>query len=489
MPFWTARPTAAYDEAKESSLPTSTELLRATPTIRGAIVAGFAVVFALWLVSGYELLRSIGIVERDMGSAQTTFLKGEQALTTVTTRVLLGSIYLRDALMTSTPELRERYRQEMLQIRGEVEAALPDYLPLVNTPIEREHWDRLQVELERYWKSREVAFTLDGASVTAAARADLIQNRLVPARESILQLIDSLSALERTSIDNHQAEVAQVYNNAQSRVLWLASLALIAGVIVAFVAARHVGRLEHEIGLQRLVEQQTRRDLERLSARLVTAQEEERRSLARELHDAVGQALTAIKMEMGVAVRGMDADSRARGALDQARAIAETTLQNVRDLSQLLHPSMLDDFGLPEALRAHLRSFSKRTGSRAQLTHERMDERLPPEVEVCVDRIVQEALTNVARHSGASSCTVSLVRRDGLLHLTIEDDGRGLNPVMPRMTDARRGLGLIGMRERAQALAGSFTIEDRPEGGTRVVVRLPVPATPEPAAAPQQLAG
>ncbi|OFW15488.1 MAG: hypothetical protein A3F70_12715 [Acidobacteria bacterium RIFCSPLOWO2_12_FULL_67_14] len=457
--------------------------------MRGALIAGFAVVFALWLVSGYELVRSIGIVQQEIASANSTFLEGEQAMTRVTTRVLLGSIYLRDALMTTIPGQRDRYRRELLQIRAEVDAALPLYEPLVNTPLEREQWDRLRVELDRYWKSREVAFTLEGDNASPSARTELIQNRLVPARESILQIVDSLSELERASIDNHQMEAAQVYHEAQSRVLWLASLALIAGIAVAFVAARHVGRLQHAVELQRLIERQNRRDLERLSARLVTAQEEERRSLARELHDAVGQALTAIKMEMGVAVRGMDADSRARGALDQARAIAESTLQNVRDLSQLLHPSMLDDFGLPEALRAHLRSFSQRTSIRAQLTHERMDERLPTEVEVCVYRIVQEALTNVARHSGASSCTVSLVRRDGLLHLTVEDDGHGLSPSVLRMTDARRGLGLIGMRERAQALAGSFVIEDRAEGGTRVVVRLPVPATPEPAAAPQQLAG
>jgi signal transduction histidine kinase len=195
-------------------------------------------------------------------------------------------------------------------------------------------------------------------------------------------------------------------------------------------------------------------------------------------------------MEMGVALRGVETDSRARVALDAARATAETTLQNVRDLSQLLHPSMLDDFGLPEALRAHLRSFSTRTGIRAQLTHERMDDRLPPEVEVCVYRIVQEALTNVARHSGASACTVSLVRREGFLHLAIEDDGRGVAPLPSRTADVRRGLGLIGMRERAQALSGSFAIESRSEGGTRLVVRLPVPPAPSETAAapPRQLA-
>jgi signal transduction histidine kinase len=132
---------------------------------------------------------------------------------------------------------------------------------------------------------------------------------------------------------------------------------------------------------------------------------------------------------------------------------------------------------------AHLRSFSKRTGIRTQLTHERMDDRLSPEIEVCVYRIVQEALTNVARHSGASSCTVSLIRREGMLHLTIEDDGRGIDAAAAGTSDARRRLGLIGMRERAQALAGTFVIENRHEGGTRVTVRLPAAPVAETAAA------
>ena len=183
-------------------------------------------------------------------------------------------------------------------------------------------------------------------------------------------------------------------------------------------------------------------------------------------------------------------DSRARVALEEARAIAESTLQSARDLSQLLHPSILDDFGLPEALGAQVRSFSKRTGIRTQFTCDRMNGRLPSQIEVCVYRIVQEALTNVARHSGASACTVSLTHRDGLLHLTIEDDGRGIGiAALLRATDLRRSLGLVGMRERAQALAGTFLIENRGEGGTCVVVELPAPPVAEPSAASHQLAG
>ena len=447
-------------------------LLSTSSPIRGALIGGFGVVFALWLASGYQLVRSIRDAEARRAAAHSSFLQGEQALTMISNRVLLGSIYLRDALISPTPDVLQHYAAELSQLRQQVNEVLPRYEPLIDTTEERDQWQKLQTELEAYWKSREIVFAIDEG--TAANTAQLIATRVVPARESILQLVNSLSALERAAIAQNEAETTVFFADAQRQAAWLAGVALIAALGVAFVASRHVGRLEREIGRRQRAELQNRLDLERLSARLVTAQEEERRSLARELHDAVGQALTAIKMEMGVALRGVEADARARTALEQARSIAESTLASVRDLSQLLHPSMLDDFGLPEALRAHLRSFSNRTNIRAQLIHERMNDRLPADVEVCVYRIVQEALTNVARHSGASSCTVSLIRRDNVLQLTVEDDGRGL--ATARGPDARRGLGLIGMRERAQALSGTFLVEDRTEGGTRLIVRLPVPA-------------
>jgi signal transduction histidine kinase len=481
QPRWTAPPGADYDAEEEPVVPSSR--IGPASTIRGALIAGFAVVFALWVASGYELVRSLRDVDLRLEASRDDFQRGQDVLTAVRTNVLLGSIYLRDALIDRTPESHEDYRNALLMIREEVDRVLPGYLPLIGSPLERQHWDTLQVELEHYWESRDVVFTYDEPLSTANAAA-VLRQRIVPARQSILEIIDSLSALQRASRERHEGEVALLYSGAQRRVMSLASLAIVVGLIVAVVATRHVGRLEHEIERRQALERQTRRDLERLSARLVTAQEEERRSLARELHDAVGQALTAIKMEMGVAMRGVETDSRARRALDEGRAIAESTLQSVRDLSQLLHPSMLDDFGLPEAVSAHLRSFSKRTGIRTQLTHERMDDRLSPEIEVCVYRIVQEALTNVARHSGASSCTVSLVRREGMLHLTIEDDGRGIDAAAARASDARRRLGLIGMRERAQALAGSFVIENRHEGGTRVTVRLPAASGAEAEAHP-----
>jgi signal transduction histidine kinase len=282
------------------------------------------------------------------------------------------------------------------------------------------------------------------------------------------------------SLQAHNAEMEQLYGDVRARFLWIVAGTLLLGIGVAGYAFWHVGGLEGEIQWQRKAEAQNRQDLERLSARLVDAQEQERRSLARELHDEVGQALTAIKMEVGVALRA-GVDARGRASLEEARAIAEATLQSVRDLSQLLHPSTLDDFGLPETLAAYLRSYSKRTGIRAHLTHEGLDGRLPGDVEVCVYRIVQEALTNVARHSGSPSCAVFVARRGDQVRVVIEDQGRGL-VAAARVSEPRRGLGLIGMRERAQALDGRFSIENRPEGGARVSVTLPVPAPDQQAA-------
>ena len=200
-------------------------------------------------------------------------------------------------------------------------------------------------------------------------------------------------------------------------------------------------------------------------------QEQERRTLARELHDEVGQALTAVKMDIGIALRG-ELDPRVRSALEEARDLSAQTLRSARDMSQLLHPSALDDFGLPATLTAYLRNFAHRTGIRAQLA-ETMETRLAPDIEMCVYRIVQEALNNVARHSGATACTVSLNSGGGTLRLIVEDNGRGVGLPADRLTSGR-GLGLIGMRERAQALGGTFSIRPREGGGTIVMVTLPL---------------
>ena len=438
-------------------------------SVRAALLAGFAIVFGLWLLWGYQLVRSLHDIEENVTSAQVSYVRGEETLSKIRTNVLLGSIYLRDALIDGATARRNDYRSELTRLRTEVEQLLASYLPAVSSSEERDHWVRLQPELADYWASRDVAFTEQAKTPDEAA--SLLRSRVVPKRNTVLQILDQLGALQSVANTRHQQDIDLLYRQVRTRLLSMGAITLLAALFVAVMASRHVSRLQHEIERQRGIEQRNREDLERLSARLVDVQEQERRSLARELHDEVGQALTAVKMDLGIALRA-DVETRVRSALEEARDLSDHMLRSVRDMSQLLHPSALDDFGLPATLTAYLRNFSHRTGIRAQLA-ETLDTRLAPEIELCVYRIVQEALSNVARHSGATACTVSLNSGGGMLRLVIEDNGRGIDTSVLRLTGSG-GLGLIGMRERAQALGGTFNIRERDGGGTVLGVALPL---------------
>ena len=473
MTRWTRPDSQQYDLPVDRSPGPVARHVRPPATIRGVLAAGFFIVFALWAFSGYELVRSLTQLERRAEETRDSFVRGERVLSTIRTSVLLGSIYLRDALVDTGPIIREYYRDELHQIRQDIEQRLPAYAQGVHSTLERKEWALLQAELADYWSSMDVVFGPDMPRTSVAAAA-FLRERIVPQRDTILRILDKLAALRTVAERRHDLETSIVHEEIRQWLVNMGALSLFIGLIVAVVATYHVGRLETEIDRQRAVYVQNRRDLERLSARLVSAQEEERRSIARELHDEVGQALTAMKMELGVAQRHVEPGSRAAASLAEARGIGESALQSVRDLSQLLHPSMLDDLGLPDTIDTYMRGFSKRTGIRAQLALERMDERLAPEIEVGVYRIVQEALTNVLKHAEATACTVRLVRRDQTLQLTIEDDGRGIGSGPGGSGLVRRGLGVIGMRERAAGLGGAFAIGNREEGGTRVVVRLPL---------------
>lgn len=442
---------------------------RGASSVRRALLAGFAVVFSLWILWGYQLVRSLQQIEQNVASVHDSYARGEQTLSKIRTNVLLGSIYLRDALIDGATARRDAYRAELTRLRSEVEAQLRSYVPDVSSQDERDHWARLQSELGDYWASRDVAFSEQAKTSDQAAA--LLRSRVVPRRDTVLAILDQLGALQAVANQRRQQDIDLLYARVRTRLLSMGATTLIAALVVAVMASRHVNRLQRQIERQRLIERQTREDLERLSARLVDVQEQERRTLARELHDEVGQALTAVKMDIGRALRA-DVDTRIRAALEEARDITENTLRGVRDMSQLLHPSVLDDFGLPATLTTYLRNFSHRAGIRAQLA-ETMEQRLAPEIELCVYRIVQEALNNVAQHSGATACTVSLNAGGGMLRLVVEDNGRGIGPVAARVNSGR-GLGLIGMRERAQALGGTFNIRERDGGGTIVSVVLPL---------------
>jgi signal transduction histidine kinase len=201
--------------------------------------------------------------------------------------------------------------------------------------------------------------------------------------------------------------------------------------------------------------------------RVVAAQELERKRLARELHDETGQALTSILLGLK-AVEGADSGAH-RETVAHLREQVKATLQDVRRLAVELRPSTLDDFGLVPALQRLVDTFTEQTGITVQLEAPLGEERLPEEVETTLYRMVQEALTNVVKHAQARTVSVVVRRRNGTVTAVVEDDGRGY------AGDGGQGLGLVGMRERADLVNGRLSIESRPGAGTTLSLEVPLP--------------
>ena len=449
-------------------------------SIRGTLYAGFGLVFVLWLASGIDLVRRAADVEERATAVSARLAASDQQLSTVRLRVLVASVYVRDALLDVRPNAGDYYREQLRLARADIERALEAYVRGGPDPDERDSVQQLRSEVRAFWDMVLPVFQSD-----ATGRADeirtLLREQVIPKRRIIFQISDRVQNLNRVAVTQEQAELRRTYARMRRQILITSGLALLASVVVASVATRYAGRLERRIHEQMLKDAENTKDLQRLSARLVSAQEDERRTIARELHDEVGQALTAIKVELAVAGRGAPLNTREGAAFDEARALTDHGLQLVRDLSQMLHPAMLDDLGLPETVAWYLNAFSKRTGVRADLVQDRMEDRLASEIETCLYRIVQEALTNVARHAEARTCRVYLQRLPRTVLLTVEDDGKGFPSRDGTTGDVRRGLGLLGIGERVSGFRGSLTIETAPGKGTRLTVELPaLPRQPTP---------
>ncbi len=238
------------------------------------------------------------------------------------------------------------------------------------------------------------------------------------------------------------------------------------GAALAVACARVLGRFRTS-----LIQRQD--ELAALSTRLISVQEEQLRRLSRELHDELGQSLTAVSSYLWLLERKLPPDlGELRARAGEARRLVAKTLGEMRELSQLLRPPGLDLYGLAGSLEAHLEAFRGRHQIATKFTAEGLQERLPEEIETAVYRIIQEALTNVARHAHAKRVWVALTGEGDELRLEVRDDGVGL----PADNGARRpsGIGLIGIRERVRALRGTVTLSSGPDGGACLRASLPL---------------
>jgi len=458
-------------------------------TIRTVLVLGFVVIFGLWLLSTYALVQRVSQAERASSAMTARFTTGEELLFTMRAQVLLSSVYVRDVALDSRPDAVSFYRDQLRATRASVDEAITRYLPDVDTTIEREHWTRFEADLQDYWSS--FAPVLAGEMIgTPTDASAFLRREVIPRRDRIVRIAEDLRVLNQDALEQQRAAVARLHQALRQRLWWTSGIAVACALAIALFAARYAGRLEWRIREQHQQERTHKRELQRLSAELVHAQENERRTIGRDLHDEIGQALMMIKLDLGAIERSGQVSGVAAHALTEARSTTDHAIQSVRDLSHLLHPAMLDQFGLAVTVEACVRSFSQRTGIEAALVQDGMERRLASELEITAYRVVQEALTNVSKHAQATSCRVYLHRRQHSLLLTVEDDGTGFDQARLDANHERLGVGLVGVRERVSRLGGIFRLDSQVGKGTRLTIELPTTsdetapqATPETAAA------
>jgi signal transduction histidine kinase len=217
------------------------------------------------------------------------------------------------------------------------------------------------------------------------------------------------------------------------------------------------------------------KELEMLSGARVKAQEDERRRIAGEIHDSLGQMLTAIKFNVEILedATNLQADEDRR-RITEIKSLLDNAMAEAREISYNLMPSVLVDFGLVPALQFLGEQFSKRNHLNVHVHVSGVEDRLDPSTEVGLYRIAQEALTNITKHADASTVNIQLLGNAKSIRLILEDDGKGfmVNRLKPKK-DKRHGMGLVSMRERAASFNGLFTLESRPGKGTEIIVEIP----------------
>lgn len=352
--------------------------------------------------------------------------------------------------LSNTPDAvnRDRVLADLDQTEGEIHRMVAEARSGPNEAA----WNNLErAVLDFSQATREV---LAQKKVTSASSRDLFFRHeavtVVVAR--LVDLTYARAVETRRNMDQQSEKLAE-----ESAILIGASfiVALVAAVVTVRIAARVFRQMESQTG-----------ELSRVSFRLMEVQESTARRFSHELHDELGGSLTAIKTNLAaIAARHPDREDRAR--IDDAVKLVDGAISNVRELSQLLRPTILDDFGLD----AGIRWLTDRFRDRARIEVEYKSEftgRLQDETETHLFRIVQEALTNIARHSGATRVSIHLRKEKDEIRLTIQDNGKGIS-------EARGGgMGLNGMRARARSAGGELKMKTTPGGGLTIEVSAPL---------------
>ena len=434
-----------------------------SPTVRSllgllitlAAVTGFSW-YALHQLSGLRKLQAQTIDRNRHDSL--LLLQVQNDLNTV-------GLLLRDMVHVSGSSHVTQYQAEFERLCADLEQSIRQESKLAPVTRRPERQRMLTRSVEDLRGTSIEVFRLSKRGDEQGARS-LASSRLSSQQAAAAALV--LSLLERNNEAEERADlkIASIYDGVERNIYAFLAATMVAIVVTSSYLTysnRQIFEKVESLSRQRRV----------LAARLITVQEEVLRSVSRELHDEFGQILTAVSTMLSRAERkGLAPDSPFRSELTEVREITHNTLEKMRSLSQMLHPAVLDDYGLAKGIEWYADVFQKQTGIETKAIVEGTPVRVDGQLAINCFRIMQEALNNAAKHSGTKRAEVKVSFRPERLTLSIRDFGGGL-PSVKKGTEP--GLGLIAMRERASLVGGHLKIDSVPNGGTTVSVAVPLP--------------
>ena len=427
-------------------------------------VFGLGFMLIIMGLSGVASIQETRRIHLQILSVEDSYRHIENLVEGIRADTSSADILRRDRLLDSAAASRE-YMRKLAGLRSKTTQDLNKLRPLRPQP-DSKVFERLESSLQDYWEAVAAEFQVSPLK----SKTPSVQGQFATQSKKIFAVTEEIGKLNEENFESRRRELSRAVENLQNDIWETIFTALCLGIIISGASVVRISALEKESSEYQKTTKLAGERLRQLSQQLVSSQEQERKALSRELHDEIGQLLTALRMELGNLERsrtGLPGEGDVH--LEQAKKLAETTLKTTRDIAMGLRPAMLDLLGLGPALEWQTREFSRRYKTPIQLDVDGDLRDLPDPHRTYLYRIVQEGLTNCARHAQAKNIRVSLKDSDGQLAVTVEDDGVGFD----QDGGVSYGLGLLGITERVRELCGKIAILSEPGKGTRLEVMLP----------------
>jgi signal transduction histidine kinase len=438
--------------------------------LRIVLLFGFGGLLAMLLVAGAEALSTLTKLHSAEQSARQSFLTRNRYLLEFRSTLDIYGNRIDEYFLSYNPDIQDSAANDFAVLARRIQSGLHTY-PTLRQPEEQALLDDMEKTLTEQEASLNTALSEDHRGDPEQMNRMLYRD-VMPRNRRLISAVEKVELWNQHQLDAAGEAMLQTFSAFQTHLTRLLLVVLSSGLVLSIGSIVYIARQDREARRRYAELMESRNALSQLPSSLLDAQEEERRSISRELHDEVGQSLGALLVDVGRLKAAIPPeDSVAQEQLARIKTTAESTVNAVRNIALLLRPSMLDDLGLVAAIEWQAREISRRSELEVEVEAPAgvgVPETLGEEYNICIYRVTQEALNNAARHSGGHRAWVKLEQTADYVAVTVRDDGRGFDS---RKT---RGLGILGMEERVRRLEGKLEITSKAGQGTTLRVELPL---------------